>query len=175
MSCEFVKQDCDAVDSTRTSCEVLLDFLWCSLVVDVTDKDAARVDIFPIFSGCAFGGLFEVALHFAQFGGFRLHLSNASLHCRNLFLQRAISTWSTRINENGHMGAVVSLLLLHHPLLEAPFVLPSYRVRPTCWQVGLNEDVGEKFQGHGFGDQENRDAGGGGPYTMRTLTKAAVI
>jgi len=83
MTSELVKQDCDAVDGAA-ALEVRLNLLWGSAIVDVSNEDAARVNIFSTF---AHGAIVRaVVLHLSQLRGFSLHLLNTLLHRDNLIL-----------------------------------------------------------------------------------------
>jgi hypothetical protein len=81
---ELVQQDCNPVDGT-TGLEMSLDLLRRSTVVDITDKDTTRINIFFILLE-VLGLLVEGGLHLAQFGSLGFHLSHSALHSRDFFL-----------------------------------------------------------------------------------------
>lgn len=70
MPSELIQQDGDSVDSVGAARKVVLDLFWCSAIVDVADEDAARVNVFAVFTLEAIGGGVEVTLHFAELRGF---------------------------------------------------------------------------------------------------------
>jgi hypothetical protein len=82
---EFVQQDRDPVDGTA-ALEVCLDLLRRGTVVHIANKYTPCIDVFFVLLE-ALGLLIEGGLHLAQFGGFRLHLCNSSLHGGNFLLK----------------------------------------------------------------------------------------
>lgn len=85
MTSEFVEQDRDTVDGPA-ALEMRLDLFGGCAVVDVANKDAARVNVLfalaPSGSGLALAGLLQLA----QPGGFGFHLLYALLHRVDLIL-----------------------------------------------------------------------------------------
>jgi hypothetical protein len=90
MPCELVQENRDAVYGAA-SLEMRLDFFGGSAVVHVANKDASRIDVFPVF---AYVGavIVEVVLHIAQFLRFFLHLLYAAFHSVELLLNSCVSS-----------------------------------------------------------------------------------
>ena len=89
MSSELVQKYGNAIDGA-TALEVRLNFFGRSSIVDVTHKDASRIDVLLVLTQIV-GCLIKRSLHFAQFSCLSLHLSDPSLHCRYFFLYHAPS------------------------------------------------------------------------------------
>lgn len=84
LTSELIQQNGDAVYGAA-ALEVCLDLLGGDGVVDVADEDAAAVDVVAVV-GRLLVLLLEGGVHLAQLGGLLLHLGDAALHGRNLFL-----------------------------------------------------------------------------------------
>jgi hypothetical protein len=83
MASELVKQDSDAVDGSD-ALEVSLDLFWGRAVVDVSDEDAARIDIFLWLSNIAWHGLVKRVFHIAELLGLGLHIRDTLPHISEL-------------------------------------------------------------------------------------------